>query len=58
MLVNAEPSVDATDFSLGFPDEYRKPHILSAKKQILSLIYALTYLGFLKFCIYIKDYPQ
>lgn len=52
MLVNPEPLADVIFLSLGFPDEY------SPKKQILSLISALTYLGFLKFCIYAKDYPQ
>lgn len=51
VLDNAEPLADVVFLPLGFPAEYRKQHNLSSKKQIVSIISALTYLGFLKLCI-------
>lgn len=51
VLDNAEPLGDMGFLPLDFLAEHRKQHNLSSKKQILSIISALTYLEFLKFCI-------
>lgn len=51
VLDNPEPLADVLFLPSGFPAEYRKQHNLSSEKQILSIISALTYLEFLKFCI-------